>query len=271
MKEGKESQNNDKKQIFSPSENNNNKNPIIQTRTKKTKELKIKAYCSDCFQFFHNSPFSKVCIKHAEKKCDIISCKKNNIQGCVRKFSNKNSANRHTYCLTKDDIINLDKNLDIKHCLGKKRMKEKTKDIDESNLNSYDNVHQLIEQIDHVNFFRDEPELFNLNFNDDNQQKFCNFGFGLDNNKNNNNFNYNFISNEDKIETFFEEVQRNSNIPNTVKKKLIKAFKKKGIHNVRVLKLFKEKNKGWEFLIDEFKNVTSQIEGITLCIEYLLK
>ena len=52
---------------------------------------------------------------------------------------------------------------------------------------------------------------------------------------------------------------------------LVNAFKKKGILNVKILLLFYEKYNNWDFLIQKFKNVTPQIEGVALCIEYLLK
>ena len=73
------------------------------------------------------------------------------------------------------------------------------------------------------------------------------------------------------IEEFFEKVQKETNIPNNIKKKLINAFKKKGILNVKILILFYKKYKNWDFLIQKFKKVTSQIEGVALCIEFLLK
>ena len=78
------------------------------------------------------------------------------------------------------------------------------------------------------------------------------------------------IQNE-SIEDFFEKVQKETNIPNNIKKKLVKAFKKKGIFNVKILILFYKKHKNWDFLIEEFKKITSQIEGVALCIEFLLK
>ena len=74
-----------------------------------------------------------------------------------------------------------------------------------------------------------------------------------------------------KKEDFFEKVQKETNIPNNVKKKLVNAFKKKGIFNVKILLLFYEKHKNWDFLIEQFKNISSQIEGVALCIEFLLK
>ncbi len=78
------------------------------------------------------------------------------------------------------------------------------------------------------------------------------------------------IENE-SIEEFFEKVQKETNIPNNVKKKLVNAFKKKGIFNVKILSLFYQKHKNWDFLIEKFKNISSQIEGVALCIEFLLK
>ena len=75
----------------------------------------------------------------------------------------------------------------------------------------------------------------------------------------------------DTIDTFFNVVQKNTGVSNGIKKKLVKAFRKKGILNVRILALAFNKYNNWNFLIKKFKEVTSQIEGVTLCIEYLFK
>ena len=75
----------------------------------------------------------------------------------------------------------------------------------------------------------------------------------------------------DSIDLFFDVVQKNTNISNLIKNKLIKAFRKKGILNVRILILAFNKYNNWNFLIDKFKKVTSQIEGVTLFIEYLFQ
>lgn len=228
---------------------------------------KIKAYCPECYQFFYNTPFSKNCISHSKKKCNTLPCKKDNGNECIRKFSNINSANRHTYCLTKTDADKLDKNMDIYYCLGKKRAHENSNSNEEmiNKDDTYENVHQLIEQIDHVNF-NDEP--VNYGFNEEPFK--CNFNFE-DYQSKSSLENKNNVSNEDTIEHFFELVKKNTYIKKAVMKKLIQAFKKKGIHNVKILRLFKEKHNNWDFLINEFKDVTSEIEGVTLCIEYLLK
>ena len=75
----------------------------------------------------------------------------------------------------------------------------------------------------------------------------------------------------DTIDTFFNVVQKSTGVSNVIKKKLIKAFRKKGILNVRILVLAFNKYNNWNFLIKKFKGVTSQIEGVTLCIEYLFR
>ena len=44
------------------------------------------------------------------------------------------------------------------------------------------------------------------------------------------------------IEKFFNIIQKKTFISNNIKKKLIKGFKNKGILNIRILKLYYEKN-----------------------------
>ena len=332
---------------------NNNKATIEMKKeinNKKRKKIKIRAYCNKCYQFFENGPYSKICQNHLQKKCDLIECQKFNKDGensCIRKFTNINSANRHTHCLNKKDIELWDTKCQIQKCLGKKKEhdnkfveiinnndnnnddndnneKDDNKNfiIDINNINnnsiqnnSYINMNNLF--IDNNNSFFDNnnnvmgliEDIDKLHFNDNNNNNvmwliedidklhFNNNDKNEDNEEINNIFkkqksfdnNYNNNCSEDKnenikekinksenfenlsIDEFFEIVKKETNIPNNIKKKLVNAFKKKGILNVKILLLFYEKYKNWDFLINKFKKVSSQIEGVALCIEYLLK
>jgi hypothetical protein len=74
---------------------------------------KIRAWCSLCFQFFENGPTTKNCQEHLRKgNCNLINCKKAS-GTCIRKFANTNSENRHTYCLTKEEVSYWDPIYDI--------------------------------------------------------------------------------------------------------------------------------------------------------------
>ena len=302
-----------------------------ECKNKKRKKIKIRAYCSKCYQFFENGPYSKICRNHLEKSCNLIECQKYKHIGentCIRKFTNINSANRHTHCLTQKDVEIWDPNCEIQKCLGKKtepdnkfldilkdnnnnnnlsgffknNNKSFLSDINNSmnmNLNinnmnnifldksdyffdshsnnSNNNVMGLIEDIDKLHFNENDKK-FNENMEQNNDNNNCN------NNEKDINMKLEKMNiNEEKkdggksekenesIDDFFERVQKETNIPNNIKKKLVNAFKKKGILNVKILILFYEKYKNWDFLIQKFKNVTPQIEGVALCIEYLLK
>ena len=322
-------------------ENNLNNKATIEMRkeinSKKRKKIKIKAYCSKCYQFFENGPYSKICQNHLQKECNLIECQKINEDGdnpCIRKFTNINSANRHTHCLTKKDIELWDTNCEIQKCLGKKKKSDnKFLDIlnnnntnnqnneknDNKNFlfnlsdnNSYINMNHLF--VDNNNSFFDNnsqnnisnnnilgliEDIDKLHFTDNNNNNDSNIDDKNDNNKEIKNiFNQpnwinepkdnNIIIEEKKedlkekganlenyenlsIDQFFEIVQKETNITNNIKKKLVNAFKKKGILNVKILTLFYEKHKNWDFLIKKFKKVSSQIEGVALCIEFLLK
>ena len=338
---------------------NNNKASIEmqkETKNKKRKKIKIRAYCNKCYQFFENGPYSKICRNHLQKNCNLIECQKYNKNGdnlCIRKFTNINSANRHTHCLTKKDIELWDSKCEIQKCLGKK------KEPDNKYLDFFDNNNNNNIPNNNKNIFNDNNNMNNnkIIFNDNNSlhnNSSLNMNINnlfLDNNNNNsffdnnsqNYFNNNFSPNnsnvmgliedidklhfsdndnkndaintkednkeiknifkkqswdnkeefgtnekikknedDDKtppppecsdnlsIEDFFEKVQKETNIPNNIKKKLVNAFKKKGILNVKILILFYEKYKNWDFLIQKFKKVTPQIEGVALCIEFLL-
>ncbi len=294
-------------------DNLNNTNIEMEKRKNKPrKNIKIKSYCGKCFQYFENGPFSQKCRKHLKKKCNIISCqkKKNLINECIRLFPNKNSANRHTHCITKDDIKLWDKQYEIQLCLGtnenNKFFEVPIKDniFNNNNNDGFDffnddsfttnNVGGIIERFDQLNVddsfemnkifpsiqddngninnnvIANNNNNYNLNNNNNNlirEKSFKNlkgsFNFSINENKR--------ISNEETIENFFELVQKETFISNSVKKKLVKAFKNIGIMNVKILKLFHEKYKGWDFLLHKFKDVFPEIEGVSLCIEYLFK
>ena len=297
-------------------ENDNLNNTNIEMEKRKNKprkNIKIKSYCGKCFQYFENGPFSKKCREHLKKKCNIIPCqKKKNINNeCIRLFPNKNSANRHTHCISKDDIKLWDKQYEIQLCLGinenNKFSEVPTKDNifnnnndefdffnDDSNHFTTYNVGGIIERFDQLNV----DDSFEMNkifpsIQDDNGNINNNIISNNNNNYNLNNNNHNLIreksfknlkgsinfsinenkriSNEETIENFFELVQKETFINNSIKKKLVKAFKNIGIMNVKILKLFHEKYKGWDFLLHKFKDVFPEIEGVSLCIEYLFK
>ena len=111
-------------------ENSTNNKATIEMRkeikNKKRKDIKIRAYCNKCYQFFENGPYSKICKNHLKKNCTLIECQKYNKNGdnlCIRKFNNINSANRHTHCLTQKDVESWDQRYEIQKCLGKKKEK----------------------------------------------------------------------------------------------------------------------------------------------------
>ncbi len=328
-------------------------------KKKKRKTIKVRAFCGKCYQFFENGPSSKICRSHLEKDCNLILCQKingnsqNGVNPCIRKFPNINSANRHTHCLTENDVKDWDPKYEIQKCLGTKREPEnkisdqpqknnnninnknneinyeKLNDIHNNinnnndlfgknifhesdlnlsykhncnnfnsihresfsnnniflnnNLNSFyhddsnyfsnisnNNVGGLIDGIDQLNFRDDDSDIQNI-LKEEEGVKNKEIDKSKEKNKENENDNNNFCSNSQSIDEFFEKVQKETNIPNNIKKKLLVAFKKKGINNVKILKLFYQKYKNWDFLIEQFKTVSSQIEGVALCIEFLLK
>ena len=136
------------------------------------------------------------------------------------------------------------------------------------NDNNHNNMLGLIEDIDKLHF-NENDKLLNIE-NDNNNEKDINMKLEKMN-INEEKKEENIDKDNESIDDFFEKVQKETNIPNNIKKKLVNAFKKKGILNVKILLLFYEKYKNWDFLIQKFKNVSPQIEGVTLCIEFLLK
>ena len=100
-------------------------------KNKHRKNLKMKAYCSKCYQFFQNGPHSKICQDHLKKDCSKVSCQKKQSSDCIRKFANINSANRHTHCLKQKDVSNWNPECDIQlqtSLLEKKRGSDEDSD-----------------------------------------------------------------------------------------------------------------------------------------------
>jgi hypothetical protein len=395
----------------------NTTNQKTESSGKKSKKIKVKAWCGECFQFFENGPFAKVCREHLTKgKCNLVECTKKLINedgvNCTRKFPNINSENRHTYCLTEDEVKEWDEKTKIQNCLGVKRNSDRNYEKSKSSIsvnkqNKYSNdddneikinkktptntsknyfctfkdnkngknkssnsnnkltdearyefdlnfenlfpqtnnqnyVCNLIDEINNLNFVEGEktfiddklinefnniyfgspqkcekveihkekkiykidinnninitnndnksidiakekkeeskenPSVSNeneaeekINKTNENNNLSINQIIESKNNSSLNNYNE-FIQDEEKIDTIFDKIHNTSKIPKSVLNKIKSAFKKKGILNAKILRLYRDKNKSWDFLIDNFKNICSQIEGVTLCLENIL-
>ena len=91
-----------------------------------SKKRKVKAWCQECYQFFQNSPFTKICRDHIIKgKCNLVECKKKQTYQCIRKFTSINSENRHTHCISLEEAKKWDERFMIQNCLGHKRIGDK--------------------------------------------------------------------------------------------------------------------------------------------------
>jgi len=79
------------------------------------------------------------------------------------------------------------------------------------------------------------------------------------------------IKDETGIDELLDKVQIDTHIPKTSINKLKTAFKKKGLNTVQIIRLLKNKNKNWNFLYDDFKDVCTQIQGVALYLENILE
>jgi hypothetical protein len=289
-----------------PENNNNNR---------KKKEKKVKAWCGDCYQSFENSPFTKICKEHLTKgNCSLVECKKmkSNLI-CIRKFPNINSENRHTYCVTNDQVKNWEEQFKLQNCLGVKRSSDIDYEMCKLNSVNIDDKHnknllklemgvQTGDDLDNKNeMFNFDilnsgmnnknyecsliNEINNLNFI---EEKFCIDDNLIDEFNNivfNNNTHLEVLKKEsckepegkickilenENIDEIFEKVHDNTSIPKSILNKLKSFFKKKGIFNSKILRLFKKKNNNLNFLVDEFKMQCTQIEGVVLFLENAL-
>jgi hypothetical protein len=112
---------------------------------------KMRSFCGLCYQFFENSPYTKVCREHFQKgNCNTYDCKKGT--NCIRKFPNHNSANRHTYCFSEEEVSTWDDGIDIQKCLANSSIK--------SNVcinNSVDSLNKTPEEKEKSKLFKSSP------------------------------------------------------------------------------------------------------------------
>lgn len=96
---------------------------VKQSTSQAKTTIKLRAWCGECFQYFESNPLAKVSINHVLKgKCNLVGCTKtNNLIECVRKFANRNSENRHTYCINREMVDTWDECLMIQNVLNKHR------------------------------------------------------------------------------------------------------------------------------------------------------
>lgn len=334
--------------------------------TKSKLKRKIRAWCKLCYQFFENSPNTKNCKEHFLRgNCNLVECKKNTVN-CVRRFPNTNSENRHTYCLTKDEVENWDDSLNIQNYYSKdynsftsnvtngnntsikgdKCIKKEETPYNEDDLSSkltdlnkltYPNKSENKEismksmtpqkflydfedyssrsVVNETEYKKEEQSLiddFNkklfsdlspdkgVGYDYDHYQdkvleqifpnKLSKFSQGdsqgseefkhLYSNKSNqissseNTSSLNKVyklKDEVTIEELFDMVYNETHISRNILNKLKNAYKKRGFINVKILRLGKIKFKSWDFLSEDFKDVCSQVPGVSLILENLLE
>ncbi len=79
------------------------------------------------------------------------------------------------------------------------------------------------------------------------------------------------ISDETHIDEIFKVIHQNFDIPCKIINRVKDSMKKKGIFNARVLRLFKKKKSGWNFIKKDFSKNCSQIEAIAIFLEEVLE
>ena len=80
------------------------------------------------------------------------------------------------------------------------------------------------------------------------------------------------IKNEEDLDLLFDIIYRNQKrISSEVIKNLRSALGRKGYHTALSLRLKKEKSKSWDFLYEEYKDISPEVEGVALLIEYHLE
>jgi hypothetical protein len=78
------------------------------------------------------------------------------------------------------------------------------------------------------------------------------------------------IPDDEGIDSIFERVYIETKIPKSILNKLKNAFKKRGIFNGKILRLYYKKHQNLNFLVEDFKKICTQVEGVALYLESIL-
>lgn len=170
-------------------------------------------------------------------------------------FAQPNENNNKNFSLHK--ISNFSLNLHINN----------RKNIDDSKLKQENILSFNYSNNNHENFNKDSKQ--NNRFNSNNCKLQVSEGFTIENCFQKKKV-YK-IPDEFHIDEIFKLINKNTGIPSKYLTKLKDSMKKKGIFNARVLRLFKKKKLGWNFLKKEFVRNCSQIEAISIYIEEILE
>lgn len=75
---------------------------------------KVKAWCGKCYMTFENGSKSQIVQGHVRlQDCDAYECNKLVKYRCIRRFRSTNSANRHVYCYSSEQVKDWDEGLKV--------------------------------------------------------------------------------------------------------------------------------------------------------------
>ena len=193
------------------------------------KKVKVKAYCPKCFMTFETSKKSKRVYQHlAIGRCDELPCPKQG-SNCIRKFATVNSANRHTYCYTQEEVNSWDASLCI----------EATDQIpDFSNLRLIDEEEED-KALSPANTYKEGPP-----------------------------FKYSDVMTLEEMFAVVKR-KLGSEFPQEKLDMLKRDFAEKGFTNLGILRIAKANYGNWEFLCKEFQRIGRSIEGVSHAIKHI--
>ncbi|OMJ95204.1 hypothetical protein SteCoe_1408 [Stentor coeruleus] len=195
-------------------------------------DVSIKAFCPKCFMTFEAGKNSSRAVKHTQiLHCDKIPCTRKGTW-CIRKFSSINSANRHTYCYTKEQVD---------------KWSESCKISPDLNLN-FENLH--ISDIEDF-LATSQDTMFPETLLEGPPYKYSN---GL------------------CISDIFNIVQRKmgKEFPNDNLNEIKNAFIKMGYTSAEVLRTAKMNQGNWEFVYRDFKHLGNSVVGVAHILKKIL-
>lgn len=221
---------------------------------------KVKAWCSKCFMTFENGPKSQMVINHlAITDCDSFPCNKPakaHSSPCVRRFRSTNSANRHTYCYTNEQVQTWDLSLKVENenalvdelMLDTLVLTESPEALLAINSDGGSEGHALRSpaKAEYKHYLPDEADEVPCAVYE--------------------------IRDEVTVTELMELVKEvlGKEYPKKALTKVKNAYKRFGYTSVKAMRIARQNQGSWEFLYRDFVDVCPEIAAISHIVKYLL-
>jgi hypothetical protein len=201
-------------------------------------DIPIKAFCPKCYMTFDAGKNSLRAASHSRlAQCDKILCRRKG-SGCVRKFSSINSANRHTYCYTREQVDKWSDSLKISADLN-----INFENLQISDIYDTEDIGEFLATSEDLMFPEAVPEGPPYKYR-----------------------------NDLTISELFSVVQRKmgKEFPCQNLQDIKQCFISMGYTTAEVLRTAKRNQGSWEFIYRDFKHISTDIVGVSHILKKIL-